>query len=62
MDLATLELGTTVQELLAQRDKQGRPVHTVQELLGGQRRPEPTGFRSLRARAQPARVGADGVW
>jgi len=45
LDLATLELGTHIENKLAERDKQGAPKHSLAELLSD--KPETIRFASL---------------
>ncbi len=45
LDLATLELGTHIENKLAERDKQGGPKHSLAELLSD--KPDEIRFASL---------------
>ena len=65
MDVATLQVGRWVEGKLAERDKQGRPVHSLDRLLGQadkETRRRGEGFASLGMRARKVRVKEDGTW
>lgn len=62
VDMAALTLGRWVDARLAERDKQGRPVHRLATLL----MPPETKGSGFRALAKPGlpkvRINADGTW
>lgn len=65
MDVATLQAGRWVEGKLAERDKQGRPVHSLERLLGQgdkERGRRGDGFASLAGRARRVRIREDGTW
>lgn len=63
MDVATLQVGRWVEGKLAERDKQGRPRHSLEQLLGqGAKRGQGEGFASLGMRARKVRMKEDGTW
>jgi hypothetical protein len=63
LDLAVAQFGTWVENMLAERDKQGKPKHTLAKLLGDTAGTQefaplhidPAGLRKVRVRE-------DGTW
>jgi hypothetical protein len=62
-DLATLEFATAVENKLAERDKQGKPKHSLAELLGDKSEgPAKKNFGSLGGKAIKMAIPESGVW
>ncbi len=63
VDVATLQAGRYVENKLAERDKDGRPRHTLEELIGEGRGARGEGrFGSLQQKARKVRIKEDGTW
>lgn len=64
VDVATLQAGRYVENKLAERDKDGRPRHTLEELIGeGREAKGETAFRKLAVQgARKVRIKEDGTW
>lgn len=64
MDVATLQVGRWIEGKLAERDKQGRPVHSLERLLGkGEGRgAKGEGFATMAGKARKVIVREDGTW
>jgi len=58
-----LQAGRYVENKLAERDKDGRPRHTIEELLGERGRVGEREFRKLAVSgARKVRIKEDGTW
>lgn len=64
VDVATLQAGRYVENQLAERDRDGRPRHTLEELLGeGRWARDETAFRKLAVQgARKVKIRDDGTW
>lgn len=63
MDVATLQAGRWVENKLAERDRDGRPRYTIEELIGERGRGGEREFRKLAASgARKVRIKEDGTW
>lgn len=61
LDVAVLTVGREIENGLAERDRDGQPVRTLEELLGGERRE--AGFAPLAGRVtRKLAVPESGVW
>ena len=65
MDVATLQAGRWIENKLSERDDKGKPVWTIEKLIGEPGRkaqPAPGQFGSLKAMARTVRIKDDGTW
>lgn len=65
MDLACLTLGRWVENKLAERDKKGKPVHKLENLLREPDGVEASGvgeFRQFAPLARKIKVPESGIW
>lgn len=64
LDVATLQAGRYIENKLSERDKDGRPLHTLQEILTPQRaESKATQYRSMsRPGIRKVRIKPDGTW
>lgn len=61
VDVVTLQAGRWIEGKLAERDKEGRPVWSIEKLLAGNAT-KSDGFASLKGRARKVRSKPDGTW
>lgn len=62
VDVATLQAGRYVENKLAERDKDGRPRHTLEELIGEGRGAKEQRFGALGMKARKVTIRDDGTW
>lgn len=61
-DMAVLTVGRWIDSKLAERDKQGKPIHRLQDLLREDTGPDAE-FRSLKSPAlRKMRIPENGIW
>ena len=63
VDVATLQAGRYVENKLAERDKDGRPRYSIEELLGERGRAGEREFRRMAVSgARKVKIRDDGTW